>query len=689
MPNRLIHETSPYLLQHAHNPVDWHPWGDEALERAKTENKPILVSIGYSACHWCHVMEHESFEDEKVAAYMNQHFINIKIDREERPDIDGIYMEAVQVLTGAGGWPLNCFLTPDARPFYGGTYFPPVSKYQRPSWIQVLQSITNSFHNKRETVETQANKLMQHIEKSDTALMDKIGTQEKRNEDFHLLQDIFYKIRERFDRVEGGFGGAPKFPGSMALNYLLQYYFYTKNTPGSNAGEAIQHVLFSLDEMIRGGIYDQLGGGFARYTVDKAWLVPHFEKMLYDNALLVRLLADAYKLVRSPLYKDTIEETLTYIQREMMSEEGGFYAAQDADSEGVEGKFFVWNKSEIEKVLGEDAELFCAFYDVTEQGNWEHKNILNRPTPVQTYAEQNGLDFVQTKEKLSALREKLFQHREKRIKPGLDDKILLDWNALMSSAFAKAYEATQNETYRQIVIDNLAFIIKKFPQAEGSTALFHTYKNGVAKYKAFLDDYAFLIAAFIDAYEITFDTTYLNKASQLTDYTIEKFFDKTHQLFYYTTDNQKDVVVRQRRLYDNATPSGNSTMIHNLQRLGLLFANEEYTERANTMLDKMQVAVTNYPTSFARWAQGLTAKIYTYAEIAVVGENAEKVATQIQAEYIPHKVIMTSKSENEAHPLLIGKYAEAGKTLIYVCRNYACQAPVETVEEVIEMLNNS
>ena len=689
MSNRLIHETSPYLLQHAHNPVDWYPWGEEALQRAKTENKPILVSIGYSACHWCHVMERESFEDEQVAAYMNQHFINIKIDREERPDIDAIYMDAVQVLTGAGGWPLNCFLTPDARPFYGGTYFPPVSKYQRPSWIQVLRSLSDAFHNKRDTVEDQANQLMAYLEKSDTTLTEKIATNPRRPENFDLLRDIFYQIRARFDSVEGGFGGAPKFPGTMSLSFLLKYYHNTKNTPGSNAHEALAHVELSLDKMIRGGIYDQLGGGFARYATDRAWLIPHFEKMLYDNALLVHLLADAYKVTKKPLYKTTIEETLTYIQREMTSEECGFYAAQDADSEGVEGKFFVWDKSEIEAVLGEDAHLFCHFYDVTEHGNWEEKNILHRDDSLEKYVEQNGLDFVQTRNKLNTFREKLFQHREKRIKPGLDDKILLGWNALMCTGFAKAYEATQHDIYRQIVKDNLAFIFNKFQQAEGSTALYHTYKNGTAKYEAFLDDYAFLIAALLDAYEITFDTTYINKAGQLTDFVIEKFFDKTHQLFYYTSDNQTDVIVRQRQIYDNATPSGNSTMVSNLRRLGLILGREDYTEVAENMLQKMHHAIINYPTSFGRWAEALTAQVYPYAEIAVVGEKAENMAAQINEQYIPHKVIMAVREENETYPLLFGKYAEADETLTYICRNYACQAPVETLEEVIETLNNS
>ncbi len=689
MSNRLIHETSPYLLQHAHNPVDWYPWGEEALQRAKAENKPILVSIGYSACHWCHVMESESFEDEAVAAYMNEHFINIKIDREERPDIDAIYMDAVQVLTGAGGWPLNCFLTSDARPFYGGTYFPPVSKYQRPSWMQVLHSMSDAFCNKRDTVEDQAKRIMAYLEKSDTTLTEKIATTARRPENFDLLRDIFYQIRAQFDGLEGGFGSAPKFPGTMSLSFLLKYYHNTKNTPGSNAHEALAHVELSLDKMIQGGIYDQLGGGFARYATDRAWLVPHFEKMLYDNALLVRLLADAYKVTKKPLYKTTIEETLTYIQREMMSEEGSFYAAQDADSEGVEGKFFVWDKSEIETVIGENANLFCHFYNVTEQGNWEENNILHYTNQLKEYVEQNGLDFVQTRNQLNTSRKKLFQHREERIKPGLDDKILLGWNALMCTGFAKAYEATQHDIYRQIVKDNLAFIFNKFQQAEGSQALYHTYKNGTAKYEAFLDDYAFLIAALLDAYEIIFDTTYIDKAGQLTDFVIEKFFDKTHQLFYYTPDNQTDVIVRQRQIYDNATPSGNSTMVSNLQRLGLMIGREDYTEFAENMLQKMHHAIVNYPTSFGRWAEALTAKVYPYAEIAVIGKSAENMAAQINEQYIPHKVIMAVRKENENYPLLLGKYAEADETLTYICRNYACQAPVETLKEVIETLNNS
>ena len=689
MSNRLIHESSPYLLQHAHNPVDWYPWGEEALQLAKAENKPILVSIGYSACHWCHVMERESFENEEIAAYMNQHFVNIKIDREERPDIDAIYMDAVQVLTGAGGWPLNCFLTPDARPFYGGTYFPPVSKYQRPSWIEVLRSLSDAFRNKRDTIEDQANRLMEHLEKSDTTFTQKQTTNQKSPKGFDLMRDIFYQMRTRFDGLEGGFGGAPKFPGTMVLGFLLKYYHNTKNTPGSNAHEALAHVELTLNKMIRGGIYDQIGGGFARYTTDRAWLIPHFEKMLYDNALLVHLLADAYKLTQKPLYKTTIEETLTYIQREMMSEEGGFYAAQDADSEGVEGKFFVWDKSEIEAVLGDEADLFCQFYDVTEKGNWEEKNILNRPISLKTFTERNGLNSVQIETKFNTLREKLFEYREKRIKPGLDDKILLSWNALMCTGFAKAYEATKNEKYRQIVEDNLAFIFKKFQQAEGSQTLLHTYKNGIAKYEAFLDDYAFLIAALLDAYEITFDTKYIDKAGQLTDFVIEKFFDKTHQLFYYTSENQTDVIVRQRQIYDNATPSGNSTMVSNLKRLSLIKGREDYAETANKMLDKMQHATIKYPTSFGRWAEALTAQIYPYAEIAIVGKNAENMAAQINTLYLPHKIIMAVREENEAYPLLLGKYAKADETLTYICRNYACQAPVETIEGIIRTLNKS
>ncbi len=683
MPNQLIHETSPYLLQHAHNPVNWHPWGAAALAKAEKENKPILVSIGYSTCHWCHVMERESFENEEVAAFMNEHFINIKVDREERPDIDGIYMEAIQVLTGAGGWPLNCFLTPDRRPFYGGTYFPPVSRHRLPSWEHVLQSIANAFKNKRDTVEEQANKLTEHIQKSDSALLDKIvGAQLESDNNFNFLQDLYYKLRERFDRLEGGFGGAPKFPGAMSLSFLFKYYTHTHNK------EALEHAEFSLEKMIRGGIYDQLGGGFARYATDRAWLVPHFEKMLYDNALLISALSDAYKITGKALYKTTIEETLTYVQREMTTPEGGFYAAQDADSEGVEGKFFVWDKSEIDELLGEDTEIFCKFYGVSEAGNWEHKNILWRPESLEDFVKQNKLDTVQLKQLLASSKNKLFQYRDKRIKPGLDDKVLLDWNALMCSAFAKAFEATQNERYREIAVQNISFMLEKFRQEPDSKKLYHTYKNGTAKYEAFLNDYAFLIEALLDVYEITFDPKYIKEADQFIAYVLEKFFDSAHQLFYFTTENQSDVIVRQKHLYDNATPSGNSTMVRNLQRLALILDKEAYHNIVTKMLTRLRDAIALYPGSFSRWAECIMASVYPYKEIAVIGKDAKKLATEINKQFVSHKVIMATEKPDDTFPLLFGKDADDGETLVYICQNYACQAPVSSLEEVEKMLKN-
>ena len=448
--NQLCDETSPYLLQHAHNPVDWYAWKEAAFAKARAEDKPILVSIGYSTCHWCHVMERESFEDEQVAAFMNAHFVNIKVDREERPDVDQIYMEACQVISGGGGWPLNCFLTPDGRPFFAGTYYPPQPMYNRPSWLQILENLAVAFKTKRTVVEEQADKMTEIIRGSDEQLIKRFTKKEGAGstlEDFGsglreigLLNKSFlttsYKGLERqFDREAGGFGGAPKFPGSMNLAWLLEYNHYTQEA------DAVEHALLSLDKMIMGGIYDQIGGGFSRYATDKFWLVPHFEKMLYDNALIVSVLADAYKITKHPLYQETIEETLGFVLREMTDPEGGFYSAYDADSEGVEGKYYVWTKEEVEAVLGPNAALFCSFYDVTSEGNWEEHSILHREACFEAFAENKGLNLDVLKQTMSDCRRKLYETRSGRIKPGLDDKILLSWNALMVSAFAKSHEA--------------------------------------------------------------------------------------------------------------------------------------------------------------------------------------------------------------------------------------------------------
>ena len=454
--NQLIHETSPYLLQHAHNPVNWYPWGNDALQKAKEENKPILVSIGYAACHWCHVMERESFEDEATAAIMNEHFINIKIDREERPDLDHIYMDAVQAMTGSGGWPLNVFLTPEAKPFYGGTYFPPKRAFNRPSWQETLFGVVNAFKEKRNEIDAQAENLTDHLLQSNS-----FGLQKMEEQDVLVAgktKEAFENIMKSADRVWGGFGNAPKFPQTFSIQYLLRHYHIYKNE------EALSQALLTLERMLDGGIYDQAGGGFARYSTDAEWFVPHFEKMLYDNALLISVLCEAYQLTRYDRYRDIIEETMEFIKREMTDPGGGFYSALDADSEGVEGKFYVWSFEEIEKILGKDASIFAAYFDITKEGNWEGTNILRSKEPLALFASENKINPLKLKKLIREGKEKILAHREKRVRPLLDDKIILGWNALMNTACSKAFSATGNEEYRQLAIGNMQFLLSVFAE---------------------------------------------------------------------------------------------------------------------------------------------------------------------------------------------------------------------------------
>ena len=678
--NHLQQETSPYLLQHAHNPVDWYAWRPEAFERARAEQKPILVSIGYSTCHWCHVMERESFENEDIAAFMNENFINIKVDREERPDVDAIYMEACQILTGGGGWPLNCFLTPDGKPFYAGTYFPPRPAHNRPSWLQLLQHLASIWENKRDVALDQAEKLIAHISRNDDVFVQKIALEESRGEAnpevlrLSNLETMYYPMRERFDRVEGGFGGAPKFPSTMAIQYLLNYHWLTGNP------EALEHAQLSLDKMIRGGIYDQIGGGFARYATDREWLVPHFEKMLYDNALLVTVLSEAYKLAGKELYKEAVEETLNYISREMTHPDGGFYSAQDADSEGVEGKFYVWDKSEIEEILGEEAVLFCAFYGVTEDGNWEEKNILWRPSSVEEFAVENKMEATDLKKRLKTCRRKLFAVRSKRVWPGLDNKILLSWNALMTSAFAAAFTALGREEYRETAIRNMDFLLKNF--ADGDSG---RLRHSASQDDAFLEDYAFFIAALTDVYQITFDVRYLQLAGKYAGYVLSYFHDSETGLFFFTDANQSDIILRKKDLYDNATPSGNSTMALNLQRLGILLDRRDWRETASRMLLTMREAVERYPLSFERWATAMMNETHPMHEIAVVGDNAVEKAIEIQKGFLPNKIIAASKTPTDDIPLLAEKLG-AEDALIYVCRDFVCQRPVTNLDEFRQMV---
>jgi uncharacterized protein len=501
--NKLINETSPYLLQHAHNPVKWYPWGSEALQKAKEEDKVILVSIGYSACHWCHVMERESFEDEQIAALMNEHFINIKVDREERPDIDHVYMDAVQAMSGSGGWPLNVFLTPDAKPFYGGTYFPPVNAFNRPSWTEILQSIHKAWTEKRNEIISQAENLTDYLNKSaDFINADLIPVPQEKDE-LENCKMIFSNIMNSADKEWGGFGKAPKFPQTFTIQYLLHYYYYT------NDRNSLEQALLSIDKMVQGGIYDHIAGGLARYSTDREWLAPHFEKMLYDNALFISVLCDAYQLTKSEKYKDAIEKTISFILEELTHKDGGFYAALDADSEGEEGKYYVWQKREVDEILGKDAAIFCQLFDITEMGNWEEKNIPRLLQTLEEFATQKNINEEQLKETVKACLSKLKIKRAERIRPGLDDKIILSWNALMLKALAKAAVVLQNEMYKNAAVTNFNFLLKHF--TEGNQ-LFHTWKNGYAKHPAFLDDYAFLAEACLYMYDLTFDSNYFKKA---------------------------------------------------------------------------------------------------------------------------------------------------------------------------------
>ncbi len=675
-PNRLLQESSPYLQQHAYNPVDWYPWGKEALDKAKTENKPILVSIGYSTCHWCHVMERESFEDAEVAAYMNEHFVNIKIDREERPDLDAIYMDAVMLVQdGQGGWPLNCFLLPNGQPFFGGTYFPPKPAHRRPSWIQVLQNLRDAYHNRYEDVRQQAEQITQHIQLADKQFVGKldIATDESIF-DAAYLQQCFENLTTGFDTQYGGFGSAPKFPATMALRFCLNYYL---SNPSENQ-TALDHLQFSLQQMIQGGIYDQLGGGFARYTVDAAWLVPHFEKMLYDNALLIGLLADTYKLTKNQLYKDTIVHTLDWVAREMTSSDALFYSALDADSEGVEGKFYVWQKAEIDTILGDFSATFCAVYDVTKEGNWEHagkrSNILNLPISIANFAVANGLELAALEQQLATARQQLLDARAKRVRPGLDHKVLLDWNAMLITAYAKSYQALQVTAYKDIAIQALENVLEDFRVSEEGLHLVHT--NQKQDTLAFLDDYALLIEACLECDALVTHDRYLVVAREYAELVINEFLDKKDHLFYFTSAKQQDVLLHKKSVYDNATPSGNSTMVQNLQRLGILLDGRVYQAHAQKTLLAVQETVQKFPQSFGRWANALFSEAYPFSTITVRGkaDSVANIATlsELQQQALFNTIIRLDDSTEQ--------------TEIMVCTDYTCHLPVQTAAEALNLL---
>jgi len=668
--NRLIHETSPYLRQHAHNPVDWYPWGEEALEKARREDKPILLSIGYSACHWCHVMERESFENEGIAQVMNAHFVNIKVDREERPDLDTLYMNYVQMTTGSGGWPMTVFLTPEEIPFFGGTYFPPDDRFGRPGFGRLCQALAEAYREKREEIEARGPEILQRLEAMNT-LPAGAATVTGAS-----LDQAFDQLAPRFDLTHGGFSGTPKFPGSMSLTFLLRHFSRTGRREGS------EFVALTLEKMARGGMYDQLGGGFHRYSVDERWLVPHFEKMLYDNALLSRLYLEAYQLDPQPLYARVVEEILDYVVREMLNPQGGFYSTQDADSEGHEGKFFVWTPTEVGEILGEEAsKAFCRYYDVTDGGNFEGSNILNVPRPLEQVAGELSLSPAELAGILSEARERLFREREKRVKPHRDEKILTGWNGMMSVSFVEASVVLQRADYLEVARRNARFLLEHLCRGD---RIFRTHKDGVSKLPGYLDDYANLVEHLLALYQATGEREWLDQAVLYNDAMLEQFWDREQSIFFLTGKEHEQLLTPVRDAYDNATPAGSSVAVFNLLKLAILTGNPEYRSIAETNLETMHLPLTRYPNGFGYLLGAADFYLGPVKEIAVVGDpqsdETRRLLEVVHRQFLPNKVVALL-DPNDAEgarelPLLEGKTLVKGRPAAYVCENYTCKAPV-------------
>ena len=668
MANRLVFETSPYLLQHANNPVEWFPWGEEALEKAKSESKLILVSIGYSACHWCHVMEHESFEDGQVAEIMNRHFVCIKIDREERPDIDQIYMNAVQLMTERGGWPLNCFCLPDQRPIYGGTYF------RKADWSNLLLNLANFWNEKPEEAIGYAEKLTEGIKQSEKLTMVDDHS-EFSNQD---LKDIMEPWKRSFDMSEGGYNRAPKFPLPNNWQFMIRYAHLMKD----DAAHVISRL--TLQKMAFGGIYDQIGGGFARYSVDDRWRVPHFEKMLYDNAQLISLYSEAYQYSPDEIYKNVVYETIEFVNRELTSPEGGFYSALDADSEGVEGKFYTFTKHEIEVILGKDAELFCIYYNVTEDGNWEeeHTNIFYRKSDDAELANKLGIGLEKLKSKISKAREKVFNARSARIRPGLDNKILAAWNGMMLKALTDAFRVFADHQFLETALQSANFIVKNLADKNQLKRVFDKRKQ--KNEHAFLDDYAFVIDGLIGLYEVTFDEKWLNHAKSFLDYSVKNFYDLESGLFFYTSTLGEQLIARKQEIMDNVIPASNSVMAHNLYKMGHFYDEQTYLDTAMQMLRNVKPFIKSYASGYSNWASLLLNEVSGIYEIAITGYEADLRRMELEQHYIPNKIILGGTFGSL--PLLADKWAE--QTRIFVCVNRTCQLPVHKTEDAIKQIFN-
>lgn len=675
--NALAYETSPYLLQHAHNPVNWYPWGEEALQKALAEDKPIIVSIGYSTCHWCHVMERESFENKEIAGIMNQYFVCIKVDREERPDIDSIYMEAVQAMGLRGGWPLNVFLMPDQTPFYGGTYFPPQQ------WKMLLLNIANAFRNNRDELIRSAQEFAKYLNQSE---LQKYGLQPQNTDNsIEDLNEMFANLAKKFDHMHGGIDKAPKFPMPSIWRFLLYYAFLTKNS------QAEQHLHFTLRKMAFGGIYDQLGGGFARYSVDAEWFVPHFEKMLYDNAQLLSLYAEAYHYSQKALYKQIAYEIFTFVQNELEATEGGFYSALDADSEGEEGKYYIWKKRHLIEFLGEDTELFCAYYNVLPQGNWEFaNNILYRTLTDEEFAEKYQIPLQKLQEKVQEWKKILLAIRAKRVPPGRDDKIITSWNALMIKALLDAYKAFNDEEFLATAIYHIEFLIKKLYDSEKGI-LMHTfsYKTRQAKQKGFLEDYACMIEALVAMYQAIFEKKYLFLAQKLTEYTLQNFYDPTEGMFFFTDSSAELLIARKKEIFDNVIPASNSIMAHNLYFLGVLLEKQNYTEIALRMLTQMKRLMLLDVEFTANWARLFAYTLTPTAEVAIVGKDYKEAARNLEKYFFPNKVLAASDTADSDISLLQNRATPKNQTIFYVCYQKTCQLPTKKTEEAYEQLLKS
>jgi uncharacterized protein YyaL (SSP411 family) len=662
--NRLANSTSPYLLQHANNPVNWYPWGTEALQKARDENKLIIVSIGYSACHWCHVMEHESFEDESVAAVMNEYFVCIKVDREERPDVDQIYMSAVQLISGRGGWPLNCICLPDQRPIYAGTYF------RKNDWTSLLFNLADYYKQKPQEALEYAERLTEGIQKYESIpFIEQQPDYTKAD-----LQLIVNNWKKYFDKTEGGMGTAPKFPMPNNWQFLTRYAHLAKDE------ELAGLTKLTLQKMAYGGIYDHLGGGFARYSVDGLWHVPHFEKMLYDNAQLIGLYAEAYTWQPDALYKRVVGETIDFSVRELLSPDGGFYSALDADSEGVEGKFYVFAKEEIEAILGDGADLFCIYYHITDEGNWEEEqtNILFKRGIDAELAEALGIPESEMLERVAASRQKVFAARGKRIRPGLDNKILASWNGLMLKGICEAYRAFNKAEYLDIALKNAGFIVGNLIN-NGRISRVYKATDAVA----FLDDYANIIDAFIALYEVTFDEQWLQHAVKLADNAIVHYYDEANGVFFYTADDDTQLIARKSEIMDGVTPASNSVMARNLKKLGLLFDQEQYLEISAQLLRNIFPHLAKYGSAYSNWGMLLLDEVFGTNEVAIVGDDAENFRVEMEKNYIPNKIILGGKKGSL--PLLHDKFGDI--TRLFICKDKTCGLPATNIAEALKQID--